>query len=115
MIHSKKWLESRIDFMKMVGWAESYTDPVNEYRAMLIALKKDCTNDGIGYMLCTTGKTIITDRSILGLTAKKGGANRKTRMFSHRGKLLSCEQVAKKEGCCYNTAYGRLTKGIWKV
>lgn len=111
------WLSSRREFMARIGWTDEGmydAEFPNEYRAMLIALKKDCTVRGIAYTLGSTAATIHKDRERLGIRAKKrGGVQRKHRLFSHANKLMTCQQVADLNGCCYATAYRRLTLGEW--
>lgn len=114
-----EWLESRREFMARIGWL-SRVDVnaiflAEEYRAMLIALKKECTVQGIASTLGSSWATIRNDRKLLGITAeRRGGAQRKNRLFSYNNKLMTCQEIADLNGCCYDTAYGRLTRGGWK-
>ena len=115
------WLESRREFMARIGWLSgdglcrlTADNFVAEYRAMLIALKKACTIQGMAYTLGSTAPTIRRDRLLLGICAtKRGGNNRNVRLYSHNNKLMTCQQVADFEGCGYNTAYARLNRGVW--
>lgn len=112
-----EWIESRREFMARIGWTREELnddDFVAEYRAMLIALKKACTIQGMAYTLGSTAPTIRRDRLLLGICAtKRGGNNRNVRLYSHNNKLMTCQQVADFEGCGYNTAYARLNRGVW--
>ena len=113
-----EWLESRREFMLRIGWINKErmydTEFPNEYRAMLIALKKDCTVTGIAYTLGSTYATIMKDRKRLGIAnARRGGKCVPQRLFSHNNRLMTCQQVANLNGCCYATAYARLTMGVW--
>lgn len=128
-----EWLSSRREFMARIGWLSikpglysTYSTSnyafyrardfafEEEYRAMLIALKKDCTVRGIAYTLGSTYSTIMKDRQFLGITAlTRGGTQVPPRLFSHNNKMMTCQQVADLNGCCYATAYARLTIGRW--
>ena len=112
-----EWIESRHMFMDRIGWTREELngdDFVAQYRAMLIALKKDCTVTGIAYTLGSTYSTIMKDRKRLGIAnARRGGKCVPQRLFSHNNKLMTCQQVADLNGCCYATAYARLTIGRW--
>lgn len=116
-----EWLESRREFSERAGWLSGVelcrlydAEFVAEYRAMLIALKKDCTVRGIAYTLGSTYSTIMKDRQFLGITAMtRGGTQVPPRLFSHNNKMMTCQQVADLNGCCYATAYARLTMGRW--
>ena len=114
---TKLWIATRREFMGRIGWTSvelTDTEFVAEYRAMLIALKKECTGNGMAYVLGSTAQTLINDRKMMGIIARKrGGSNVPIRLFSHKNKLMSCQQVAASEGCSYNAAYARLTKGVW--
>lgn len=112
-----EWLESRHYFMDRIGWTREELngdDFVAEYRAMLIALKKDCTVRGIAYTLGTSYSSLMKDRQFLGITAlTRGGTQVPPRYFVHNNQLMTCQQVADLHGCCYATAYRRLTLGEW--
>ena len=117
-----EWLVSRLEFMARIGWLSNRAiapifnddDFVSEYREMLIALKKDCTVKGMAYTLGSTYSTIMKDRKRLGIAnARRGGKCVPQRLFSHRNQLMTCQQVADLNGCCYATAYARLTMGVW--
>lgn len=116
-----EWLVSRLEFMARTGWLTgaglcrlSADDFVAEYRTMLIALKKDCTVTGIAYTLGSTYSTIMKDRKRLGIAnTRRGGKCVPQRLFSHDNRLMTCQQVADLNGCCYATAYARLTMGVW--
>ena len=117
-----EWLESRREFMARVRWVSNGTispifnddDFVAEYREMLIELKKDCTVTGIANTLGSTYSTIMKDRKRLGIAnARRGGKCVPQRLFSHNNQLMTCQQVADLNGCCYATAYARLTMGVW--
>lgn len=120
-IKYEEWLASRLEFMARIGWLTgvelcrlSGDEFTAEYRAMLIALKKDCTVRGIAYTLGSTYSTIMKDRQFLGITAlTRGGTQVPPRLFSHNNKMMTCQQVADLNGCCYATAYRRLTLGEW--
>lgn len=108
--------------MALIGWLSNRAiapifnddDFVTEYRAMLIALKKDCTVRGIAYTLGTSYSSLMKDRQFLGITAlTRGGTQVPPRYFVHNNQLMTCQQVADLHGCCYSTAYRRLTIGEW--
>lgn len=111
------WIETRQEFMARVGWCGpglSDQETVDEYRAMLVAMKRDCTVPGMAWTLGTAYNTLMRDRQRLRIAnARRGGKCFPLRMFAHKGKLMTCQQVADQEGCGYNTAYYRLTMGRW--
>jgi len=112
-----EWLESRREFMARIGWTDAELSDdafIPEYRAMLIALKKACTVQGMAYTLGSTAPTVMNDRQLLGILARsRGGSNVPVRLYSHNNKMMTCQQVADFEKCGYNTAYARLNKGVW--
>ena len=117
-----EWLESRREFMARIGWLSSRAiapifnddDFVAEYRAMLIALKKECTVTGVAAILGSAFSTIQKDRQRLGITAETiRGKQVPPRYFIHNNKPMTCQQIADLHGCCYSTAYARLTMGEW--
>lgn len=116
----ERWLESRKKFIALIGWTPasfelSETQAVAEYRAMLVALKKECTCRGIATMLDSTEPTIRRDRKFLGVVAPQhGGRQRPMRLFNFDGRQLTCQEIADLEKCKYQTAYYRLTKGDWR-
>lgn len=111
------WLRTRKEMLMQIGWIEPeslhfFWNISDEYRDMLAALGKECQLQEIaGLLKCSVG-TIQRDKQYTGLTKPTpGGSNRKKRMFSYKGQLLSCAEIAAREGVGYNTAYNWLTKG----
>jgi hypothetical protein len=111
------WLRTRKEVLMQIGWVEPehfhfFWNIKDEYKAMLAALSKECQLQEIARLFCCSVGTIQRDKYMLGLTKKTpGGSNRKKRMFSYKGRLLSCAEIAALEGVGYNTAYLWLTKG----
>ena len=111
------WLRTRKEMLMQIGWVEPeslyfFWNIKDEYKAMLAAMSRECQLQEIaGLFKCSVG-TIQRDKYMLGLSKKTpGGSNRKKRMFSYKGQLLPCAEIAALEGVGYNTAYSWLTKG----
>lgn len=111
---TKKWLDSRMEHVLRIGWVERkdirfFWNAADEYKAMLIALSKDCPLKEVAFVLGLSWETLRRDREILGILGVHGGPRRK-RMYWFCGESLSCDDIAIRTGTNYNTAYARLNR-----